>query len=36
MNLHGIFPTPVGKFTLGRDFTQAESDFIAAQPEEEF
>lgn len=32
MNLHGIFPTPVAKFALGRDFTANETDFVAAQP----
>ena len=28
MNLYGIFPTPVAKFELGRDFTSAETDFL--------
>lgn len=32
MNIINLFPTPVGKFELGREFTQAESDFITSQP----
>ena len=32
MNLHAIFPTPVGKFQLGRDFTAEELAFVAEQP----
>ena len=32
MNLHGIFPTPVAKFSLGRDFTDNEQAFVATQP----
>ena len=32
MNLHGIFPTPVAKFELGRTFTEAEMEFVASQP----
>ena len=28
MNLYGIFPTPVAKFELGRDFTSTETDFL--------
>ena len=32
MNLHGIFPTPVAKFTFGREFTADEASFFAAQP----
>lgn len=32
MNLHSIFPTPVAKFTLGRDFTNDEQAFVATQP----
>ena len=31
MNLHGIFPTPVGKFLLGRDFTAEEINFYRNQ-----
>ena len=30
MNLYGIFPTPVAKFELGRDFTSAELNLIAS------
>ena len=30
--LHGIFPTPVGKFTLGREFTTDEAEFMLSQP----
>ena len=29
--LHGIFPTPVGKFTLGREFTTDEAEFMLSQ-----
>lgn len=32
MILHNLFPTPVAKFTLGRDFTAEEQVFVAAQP----
>lgn len=32
MNLHGIFPTPVAKFTLGRGFTESEMAFVTSQP----
>ena len=31
MNLHGIFPTPVARFELGRPFTDAEMEFVASQ-----
>lgn len=31
MNIYGIFPTPIGKFTLGRDFTDFETKFVAKQ-----
>jgi uncharacterized protein (TIGR02466 family) len=31
VNIYGIFPTPVGKFTLGRDFTDFETKFVAKQ-----
>lgn len=31
MNIYGIFPTPVGKFTLGRDFTDFETKFCTGQ-----
>ena len=31
MNISGLFPIPVAKFTLGREFTQAEANFITAQ-----
>ena len=31
MNLHAIFPTPVGKFTLGREFTTDEAEFMLSQ-----
>jgi len=30
--LHSLFPTPVAKFTLGREFTPDEQAFVAAQP----
>jgi len=30
MILHGIFPTPVAKFSLGRDFTSEEIEFISS------
>lgn len=32
MNLHGIFPTPVARFELGRAFTDTEMEFVASQP----
>jgi uncharacterized protein (TIGR02466 family) len=31
VNLHGIFPTPVARFELGRAFTNAEMEFVASQ-----
>ena len=31
MNLHSIFPTPIGKFQFGRDFTAEEFAFVAEQ-----
>lgn len=32
MNVHNLFPTPVGEFHLGRAFTTEESDFVDQQP----
>lgn len=32
MILHNLFPTPVAKFELGREFTPDEQAFVAAQP----
>ncbi len=32
MNVHNLFPTPVGEFNLGRTFTTEESDFVDQQP----
>lgn len=32
MNLHGIFPTPVGRFELGRALTDDELRFVLEQP----
>ena len=32
MILHNLFPIPVAKFTLDRDFTAEETAFVAAQP----
>ncbi len=32
MNLYSIFPTPVAKFELGRDFSPEELAFLAEQP----
>ncbi len=32
MNLYGIFPKPVAKFSLGRDFTTEEIAFVDSQP----
>jgi len=31
VNLHGIFPTPVGRFELGREFTTEEAEFCLGQ-----
>ena len=31
MILHNLFPTPVAKFELGRDFTAEENAFAASQ-----
>ena len=33
MIIHNIFPTPVAKFTLGRDFTSEELAFVNTQPQ---
>ena len=33
MQLHNIFPTPVGMFDLGREFTEAEKNFILGLPQ---
>lgn len=33
MNLHNLFPTPVGMFDLGREFTDAEKNFILGLPQ---
>lgn len=32
MILHSLFPTPVGKFELGREFTAEENTFVVNQP----
>lgn len=32
MIIHNLFPTPVAKFELGRDFTSKENAFVAEQP----
>ena len=32
MNLYSIFPTPVAKFELGRDYTAEEMAFVDSQP----
>lgn len=32
MILHSLFPTPVAKFELGRDFTAEENAFVMGQP----
>jgi uncharacterized protein (TIGR02466 family) len=32
MILHSLFPTPVGKFELGREFTTKENTFVVNQP----
>lgn len=32
MIVHGLFPTPVAKFQLGREFTTEEMDFVNQQP----
>ena len=32
MNLYSIFPTPVAKFELGRDFSAEEMAFVDSQP----
>lgn len=28
MNIHNLFPTPIGRFSLGRDLTKEELDFV--------
>ena len=33
MNMHNLFPTPVGMFDLGREFTEAEMAFILGLPQ---
>lgn len=32
MNVHNLFPTPIGEFHIGRAFTVKESDFVDQQP----
>lgn len=34
MNLHNLFPTPVGMFDLGREFTEVEKTFILDLPQQ--